>query len=89
MVPEGVTCERGFVAFGVRGPLAFDAIGIVAALAKPLADAGISLLSLATFDTDYVLVRFPDATRAADAWRDAGLQIEDFSLGMAGEPGRT
>jgi uncharacterized protein len=56
-VPQGVQCEAGWRAFTVEGKLEFSAIGVLAAILNPLADAGISILSISTFDTDYVLVR--------------------------------
>jgi hypothetical protein len=56
-VPHGVTCEAGWRVFTVEGKLEFSAIGVLAAILNPLAEAGISILSLSIFDTDYVLVR--------------------------------
>jgi uncharacterized protein len=56
-VPQGVRCEAGWRAFTVVGKLEFSAIGVLAAILNPLAEAGISILSISTFDTDYVLVR--------------------------------
>lgn len=41
----------------MEGKLEFSAIGVLAAILNPLAEAGISILSISTFDTDYVLVR--------------------------------
>jgi hypothetical protein len=59
--------ERGFRAIAVVGTLDFALIGIVAALAQPLADAGISIFGISTYDTDHILVRSTnlDAARAA------------------------
>lgn len=56
-VPEGVRAERGWRALKVDGPLDFALTGILARLAVPLAEAGISIFAVSTFDTDYVLVR--------------------------------
>ena len=56
-VPQGVPCEAGWRAFTVEGKLEFSAVGVLAAILNPLAEAGISILSISTFDTDYVLVR--------------------------------
>ena len=49
--------EDGWRAFKVMGPLDFALVGIMARLAAALADAGISLFAVSTFDTDYVLVK--------------------------------
>jgi hypothetical protein len=74
-VPEDVRAERGWHAFEVAGPLDFALTGILASLAAPLADAGVSVFAVATYDTDYVLVRDVDAAR--EALRRAGHEIED------------
>ncbi len=74
-VPDGVRAERGFDAFVVEGPLDFSAVGILASLTRPLAEAGVSLIAISTFDTDYLLVRAADRGRALAAWRGAGHEI--------------
>ena len=63
-VPAEVRAERGWRAFKVAGPLDFALTGILASLAGPLAEAGISLFAVSTFDTDYLLVREADFERA-------------------------
>lgn len=49
--------ERGWRSLRVQGPLEFSQTGVLAALAAPLADAKISIFTISTFDTDYLLVR--------------------------------
>ena len=69
-VPAGIRAERGWRLLKVAGPLDFDAVGVLASITAPLAAAGISLLAVGTFDTDYVLVnaaRFDDALRTLAA----------------------
>ena len=56
-VPEDVKTERGWSCLKVLGPLPFDAVGILRRFAEPLADAGIPIIAIGTFDTDYVLVK--------------------------------
>ncbi len=65
-LPEGVRAERGWRAFKVGGPLDFALTGILAGLAAPLAEAGISIFAISTFDTDYLLVRAADLERARE-----------------------
>ncbi|HEX9074790.1 MAG TPA: ACT domain-containing protein, partial [Anaerolineae bacterium] len=57
IVPEGVLCEKGWYCLKVRGPLDFVLTGILASLAVPLAEAGISIFAISTYDTDYFLVK--------------------------------
>ncbi len=59
----------------LEGPLDFTLTGIIARLAGPLAAAGVSVFSVATHDTDYVLVNERDRARAQDALEAAGLRF--------------
>ena len=56
-VPPTVQCERAYRAFRVQGPLPLNLVGILASMANPLAEAGISIFAISTYDTDYVLVK--------------------------------
>ena len=56
-IPEGVRCEKDWRILKVEGPLDFSLIGIIARISAILAEAGISLFAVSTFDTDYILVR--------------------------------
>ena len=75
VIPEGVTCERDWCCVRVAGRMDFAMIGVVASLVNPLADSGISVFVLSTFDTDYLLVKGDDWDRAVDALRLAGHQV--------------
>lgn len=57
-VPEGVLeCEMPWRAFRIQGPLDFSLVGILARIAGHLAEHGISLFAVSTYDTDYILVK--------------------------------
>jgi len=71
-VPGGTRAEHGWRALAVQGPLDFGLVGIVAGLSACLADAGVSIFVISTYDTDFVLVREDAVTRAVAALRDAG-----------------
>ena len=71
-IPAGATAERGWRALRVAGPLDFAPTGVAAALTTPLAAAGISVLPVATFDTDYLFVREESLARALSALTAAG-----------------
>jgi hypothetical protein len=77
LIPDGVRAERGFRALRVAGTLAFELVGVLASIARPLAEAGVSIVALSTFDTDYVLVRATDLGAACGALARAGHAIED------------
>jgi hypothetical protein len=59
--------QRGFRALRLVGPLPFDAVGILARLAAPLAAADIPILALSSYDTDVLLVRETALERALAA----------------------
>ncbi len=71
-VPPDVTCRRDWRCLKVDGPLDFEQTGVLASLAGPLADAGIPVFVVSTYDADYLLVSAPQATRAADVLTGAG-----------------
>ena len=56
-VPGDVVAERGWRALEVEGPLDFALTGVLSALAAPLAEDGVSIFALSTYDTDVLLVR--------------------------------
>lgn len=74
-VPAGVSSEKSFSCLKVVGPLEFSAVGVLASLTAALAAAGISLLAISTFDTDYLLVRQPELPDAIDALREGGHSV--------------
>ena len=71
-VPEGVRSEGGWRCLKLEGPLDFSLTGILVSLAAPLAEAGISIFAISTFDTDYLLVNRDDLERSVDALEGAG-----------------
>ena len=49
--------ELGWAAFEVEGPLPFGLTGVISGITTPLAEAGISVFVISTYDSDYLLVR--------------------------------
>jgi uncharacterized protein len=75
--PAGARVEDGWRAFQIEGPIPFAEIGVMAGLSGTLARAGVSVFAISTFDTDYVLVKEADLSRARAAVRDAGYALSD------------
>ena len=71
-VPDGVQADTGWRAFKVAGPLDFSLTGILLAMAVPLAEAGVGIFAVSTYDTDYVLVKQGSLDAAVSALRSAG-----------------
>ena len=71
-VPPGARAERGWGGIKIEGPLDFSLVGILASVATPLADAGVSIFAVSTFDTDYVLVKREELGRTVAQLERAG-----------------
>ncbi|MEZ0334396.1 MAG: ACT domain-containing protein, partial [Gemmatimonadales bacterium] len=74
-VPSEAKCERDYRPIRVRGTLPTNLVGILVAIADPLAAAGISIFAISTYDTDYVLVKAADLERAIAALEGAGHEV--------------
>jgi len=75
-VPDYIKVEKGWRIFKVQGPLEFSQVGVLAAIAMPLAQAGVSIFAMSTFDTDYILVKESSLVMAIDALRNAGHEVD-------------
>ena len=73
--PREALCERGWRALKLEGPFAFELTGILAAVATPLAEAEIGIFAIATYDTDYVLVKAAQFERAVGVLEDRGHRV--------------
>ncbi len=74
-LPADVRVETSYLAFRVLGPLPLELVGVLAAVAAPLAAAGVPIFPIATYNTDYVLVREADAGAACQALAAGGHQV--------------
>jgi hypothetical protein len=74
-VPFDITSERGFTCLCVAGRLDFSMVGILASLLDPLAQAGIAVFVISTFDTDYFMVKARDFGACAQALLSAGHHV--------------
>jgi hypothetical protein len=75
-VPPDTEVEEDWRALVLPGPIPFEATGVLAALATPLAEAGIPIFAISTFDTDYVLVSEKNLERALHILHaDPGRQL--------------
>ncbi|WP_372734191.1 ACT domain-containing protein [Nocardioides sp.] len=84
-VPKKSVHQRPFTAFEVQGPLDFSLTGILSGLLAPLAAAEISVFTMSTYDTDWILVPQPDADRASECWREQGHEI---AAAIPAKPGK-
>lgn len=74
-VPTKVVQHGPLTGFAVKGPLDLSLVGVLHRLLGPLVEEQISVFTLSTYDTDWILVRQADADRAAEAWRREGHEV--------------
>lgn len=75
-VPDSALhAERGFRCLLVRGPLDFSLVGVLAGIAGCLAESGISLFAVSTYDTDYLLVKKEALPSAVEALTRRGYTV--------------
>jgi hypothetical protein len=73
---ELAATDEPLVALRVRGTLDLSLVGVLAALSRPLADAGVAIFVLSTVETDYLFVAESAAERTVAALRNAGLPVD-------------
>lgn len=56
-LPDHQFANEGWKAFKIIGSLDFSLVGILQQVIKPLSEKGISIFTISTFDTDYILVK--------------------------------
>ena len=64
--------DDGWRAFRVSGTMDLSLIGVLSGITKVLAENGIGVFVISTFDTDYILVRKGNAERTIDVLSLAG-----------------
>lgn len=75
-VPAGVQAEPGWSALKVAGPLDLALTGIAASITRALAAAAIPVIVIATYETDYVLVKEERLEATVEALAQAGHAVE-------------
>lgn len=76
-VARGTTSETGWRCFKVEGPLDFSEIGIIFSLTQPLAENGVSVFVISTFDTDYFMVKEKYLAKTIEVLTSAGHQVNE------------
>lgn len=71
-VPAAIEAARGWVCLKLQGPFALSETGILSGFVEPLAEHGIGIFVVSTFDTDYVLIQEQSWPKASEVLRAAG-----------------
>ena len=72
---ETLAREDGWRGFRIQGVLDFSLIGILSKISTVLADSGIGIFAVSTYNTDYILVKGENFARAQSALKDAGYDV--------------
>ena len=76
-VPMRTTArDDGWKAFRIQGVLDFSLIGILSKITTLLAENGVGIFAVSTYNTDYILVKEKDLDRALAALAAAGYEID-------------
>jgi hypothetical protein len=75
--PSGAQLSQGWRGIALIGPFPFEESGVLASVVSPLAEAGISVMAIATYDTDTLFVPSAELERAAKALVSAGHLLEN------------
>ena len=71
----GGSRESGWACLQIAGTLDFSLVGVIAGIARLLADAGVSVFVVSTYATDHVLVRTHDLETAVSALTKGGHRV--------------
>ena len=69
--------EDGWRALRVAEPMDFGLTGVLAGISTVLAQAGISIFAVSTFDTDYILIKAENLGLAQSALEAGGYTLEN------------
>ena len=72
-----VARDDGWRGFYIDGVLDFSLIGILAKISAVLAEAGIGIFAVSTFNTDYLLVKEDNFAKALAALESAGYEVAE------------
>lgn len=67
VVPPDVRAERGWVAVWVAGTLEMSQVGVLSRLTGALADAGVAVFVVSTYDTDVLMIKAKHTVKAVAA----------------------
>ena len=67
--------DDGWKAFCVQGVLDFSLIGILSKISTILAERGISVFAVSTYNTDYILIKDTNYEKALEVLKSSGYEI--------------
>lgn len=74
---ETAAREDGWRAFRIGGVLDFSLTGVLSRLSAVLAENGIGIFAVSTYNTDYILVKAENLGKALNVLREAGYETDN------------
>ena len=75
MTPSELQCDINWRCFKIDGSFDLNQTGVISSISSPLADAGISIYIISTYDTDYFLVKEGNLDKTISTLSDIGHNI--------------
>ena len=76
VIPRDLRCESDWRILKVAGPLDFSLVGILSSISRVLAENGVSIFAVSTYETDYILIK----EKEIDAGIVALVGTEQFTV---------
>ena len=75
ILPSQYQSDLNWRCFKIDGSFDLNQIGVIASISSPLADAGISIYVISTYDTDYFLIQEQNLEQTISVLSDIGHNI--------------
>jgi len=75
IIPSGLKSDLNWKCFKIDGSFDLNQIGVISSISSPLADAGISIYVISTYDTDYFLVQQHNLEQTISTLSNSGHSI--------------
>lgn len=74
-ITEEPTVNKDWRILKIQGPLDFSLVGIIAGISGILEKNKISIFTISTYDTDYILIKIQDLDKTIDSLKANGHEI--------------
>lgn len=75
--PNTTQREDGWKGFRIQGILDFSLVGILAEISAALANQGVSIFAVSTYNTDYIFIKEEHYQKALDVLTASGYTVAD------------
>jgi uncharacterized protein len=72
---DNITASKNWRVLKIIGPLDFSLIGVIADISNILKDASVTIFTISTYNTDYILVKQKDLDVTIKSLRDKNYNI--------------